>query len=91
VSSAATIYPRIRYAHSDTIWLSFPKQILEIIDCFHAKKICEFGAGANPTLSRDAIVERSLDFTALDISPTELAKASPRIKDPYRRYHGADV
>ena len=39
------------------------------------KKICDIGGGANPLLSLDFINEHGLDYTILDISEEELAKA----------------
>jgi len=42
----------------------------------HVKRVLDVGGGANPALPIDFIQEKSLEYTVLDISSEELAKAS---------------
>ena len=56
-------------------WLGCPQAIEAIIREHNLKKICEIGAGCNPTLPLDVVQELGLDYTILDVSASELAKA----------------
>jgi uncharacterized UPF0146 family protein len=53
----------------------FKNYLDELIICSEIKKICEVGGGANPAISLDHIQKYDLEYTLLDISPQELAKA----------------
>lgn len=65
----------ISYAHSHIAWTQVKAEIgSNIIRC-NARKILEVGAGANPLFTKEFIDEHGLDYTALDISAAELAKA----------------
>ena len=63
------------YVHSQNVWHGFSKNIRDLIHDSGAVRIAEVGAGANPTLPLDYIREQGLDYTLIDISETELAKA----------------
>lgn len=41
----------------------------------HVKRVLEIGGGANPALPLDFVERNDLEYTVLDISPEELAKA----------------
>ena len=49
--------------------------VLKLIDKFKVRRMCDVGGGAHPTLSLDEVRARNLDYTLLDISAIELAKA----------------
>ncbi len=55
----------------------YKQQVIDLIKMHDASRVCDVGGGANPLL-RD--VEISLDYTVLDISAAELAKAPTRYK-----------
>lgn len=58
-----------------TSFPAFRPFLLELIEHTGARRVCDIGGGANPVVSLEVIRERSLDYTVLDISDTELAKA----------------
>jgi len=49
--------------------------VLELIKKFQLRRVCDVGGGAHPTLSLDEVRSLNLDYTLLDISAIELAKA----------------
>jgi len=49
--------------------------VLELIDKFKVRRVCDVGGGAHPTLSLAEVQALNLEYTLLDISATELAKA----------------
>lgn len=63
------------YLHSQTVWHGFPETIRSLIRESGAVRIAEIGAGANPTLPLDYVHAQGLDYTLIDISEAELAKA----------------
>jgi len=67
----------ICYAHSDIAWFGLVPFLKNCIYRNNAKKILEVGAGANPTLPREFINQNNLNYSLLDISSEELAKAPP--------------
>jgi uncharacterized UPF0146 family protein len=80
-----------------TAWSSFDQKLHALLRDPEVRRVCEVGGGANPKLSLEDIQDLSVQYTVLDISQTELAKApsgyhtivadigSPRItvKGPY--------
>ena len=50
--------------------------MLSLIDERGLTRVCDVGGGANPVLSEVEIEKRNLDYSVLDISESELAKAS---------------
>lgn len=64
-----------RYALAWDAWYGYHDFLLGLIGRTGAGRICEIGAGANPTLSVDECRELRLEYTLLDISSSELAKA----------------
>lgn len=65
----------IRYALSDEAWSGYNTFLENILSHENAKKICEVGGGANPSLSIETVKDKGLEYTILDISEDELAKA----------------
>lgn len=67
--------PTVTYAHSMLVWDDYRRAVGELIERSGARRIAEMGGGANPLLPLSYIAERRLEYTVLDISPAELAKA----------------
>ncbi len=65
----------ITYSDSELAWQNVKATIESAILKSGAKRILEVGAGANPLFPEAFLVEHRLEYTALDISATELAKA----------------
>ena len=63
------------YDHSDTAWGNVDAHIRKLILDGKALRILEVGAGANPLFLRDFVLQHGLDYTLVDISAAELAKA----------------
>ncbi len=72
---------KIVYVHSQDAWHGFPETIRGPIRACRSLRIAEIGAGANPTLPLDYVQAQGLDYTLIDISEAELAKAP----DGYRK------
>jgi len=72
---------KIVYVHSQDAWHGFPETIRGLIRDSRSLRIAEIGAGANPTLPLAYVREQGLDYTLIDISEAELAKAP----DGYRK------
>jgi 2-polyprenyl-3-methyl-5-hydroxy-6-metoxy-1,4-benzoquinol methylase len=49
--------------------------ILDLIKQFRVRRVCDIGGGANPTLPLETVHALGLEYTLLDISADELAKA----------------
>jgi 2-polyprenyl-3-methyl-5-hydroxy-6-metoxy-1,4-benzoquinol methylase len=71
----------VRYEHASVAWRDVKAEIERRILANGAKRILEVGAGANPLFDEAFVAEHGLDYTILDISATELAKAP----DSYRK------
>ena len=65
----------IRYAHSDEAWRNVKGHIASLIEKVGARKVLEVGAGANPLFDQGFVGHHRLEYTLLDISKEELAKA----------------
>lgn len=65
----------IKYAHSSQAWATATDYIENLIKKTGAKRILEVGGGANPTFPLEFVRQHSLEYTVLDISAVELAKA----------------
>lgn len=64
-----------KYDHSDVAWIGVDSHIRKLIVEGKATRILEVGAGANPLFDIQFVRAHGLDYTLLDISSTELAKA----------------
>lgn len=69
------IAKNISYGLSDDIWQGFEKSLLDIIENYSIKRICDIGGGANPVINAEHIKSKGLDYSILDISESELLKA----------------
>lgn len=65
----------IRYAYGDEAWENSTAHLENLIITRKLRRILEVGGGANPTVSLDFIAQHQLEYTVLDISEVELAKA----------------
>jgi SAM-dependent methyltransferase len=66
---------KIRYQRSYDAWFGFDDFLKDLILRRGLRRICEIGGGANPSLPIDFIRKHNLEYTVLDISEEELAKA----------------
>jgi 2-polyprenyl-3-methyl-5-hydroxy-6-metoxy-1,4-benzoquinol methylase len=53
----------------------YHRLVLELIKKFKVRRVCDVGGGAHPTLSLAEVRSLNLEYTLLDISAVELAKA----------------
>lgn len=65
----------IYFANSAVAWNSSSRYIEDLIKKTGAKRILEVGGGANPTFPLEFVQQHGLEYTVLDISAGELAKA----------------
>ena len=65
----------VSYGLSQTAWGEYSAFLEELATRPGVRKICEIGGGANPSLSLAFIAKHNLEYTILDISENELAKA----------------
>lgn len=65
----------IAFSRSANEWNEFPAFVQQHMQEYDALKICDVGGGANPILPLEFVETHHLDYTLLDISSAELAKA----------------
>lgn len=65
----------VSYQYFENAWHHHYDYLTKLILTKKLKKICEVGGGANPILPLSFIEEHQLEYTILDISKEELAKA----------------
>lgn len=65
----------VRYGPSEEAWNGFHKSVRKRVEDHGFVRICEIGAGANPSFPLEFVHERGLAYSVLDISESELAKA----------------
>lgn len=70
----------VRFGKTEDIYLAFPNVLKKLIECEHFGKILDVGGGSNPLLTVEYVLENHLDYTVLDVSADELAKAPKRYK-----------
>ncbi|MEW6404811.1 MAG: methyltransferase domain-containing protein [Chloroflexota bacterium] len=67
--------PLINYRVTWEVNQEYPDMIKDWIGRTKARRICDIGGGANPLLDLDFVRSLGLEYTILDISESELAKA----------------
>jgi SAM-dependent methyltransferase len=65
----------VAYGSAAAAWSDYPRGLSDLLDRFRPRRVCELGGGANPAMSLEEIAARGLEYTLLDISAEELAKA----------------
>jgi ubiquinone/menaquinone biosynthesis C-methylase UbiE len=65
----------IVYQLSTNAWTGFGFELMEMIEEYSPKRVCDIGGGANPSLPLEFIREKKIKYTLLDISQEELQKA----------------
>lgn len=78
--SAATL-GNIHFRSSKVAWGDYPGYVEDIIVRSGARRVLELGGGANPAMPLEFLQRHGIEYTVLDISATELAKAPA----PYRK------
>jgi ubiquinone/menaquinone biosynthesis C-methylase UbiE len=73
-----TSHPRVRFDLWPAAWDDYVPFLERLIDRTGARRVCDVGAGARPSLPLEMVAERELDYVLLDISEVELAKAPDR-------------
>lgn len=74
----------IHYRSSVVAWSGYPVYVEDLIIRSGARRVLELGGGANPAIPQEFLQRHGIEYTVLDISPTELAKAP----DDYRKVCG---
>lgn len=72
-----SVSSQISYRRSEDAWSGYEAFLKDLIETRSVRTICDIGGGANPLLPIEYIQQHSLDYTVLDISESELQKASP--------------
>lgn len=68
--------PKIKYELFKDRWMAYHRDIVKKLAALpDVKSICEIGGGANPFLDLDFVRSQGLEYTIIDISADELAKA----------------
>lgn len=65
----------VRYELTADAWARYDRRINDTIRSRGIKRILDIGGGANPVIPVEMVRELNLDYTVLDISGEELAKA----------------
>jgi hypothetical protein len=68
-------HPRVRFDLWPAAWEHHLPFLERLIDRTAARRVCDVGAGARPTLPPETVAAKGLDYVLLDISGDELAKA----------------
>ncbi|MFM2311616.1 MAG: hypothetical protein RLZZ04_892 [Cyanobacteriota bacterium] len=66
---------KIEYYSSEQSYEQYFTKLRKLAERPEIKKVCDIGGGANPLFSLDQVKEYGLEYTILDISEEELAKA----------------
>jgi len=70
-----TYLPSVSFGHSSVAWSEHLSYLRRLLEQHQVSGLCELGAGANPALELHETNSRGLEYTLLDISAAELAKA----------------
>jgi 2-polyprenyl-3-methyl-5-hydroxy-6-metoxy-1,4-benzoquinol methylase len=71
---------KVEYHLSTIASKKYHQQLRDLVAREEIQKVCDIGGGANPLLSIDEVQKYGLDYTLLDISSEQLAKASDKYK-----------
>lgn len=77
----AAVETAVSYASESESWRDFPALVRQVAQAPTTRTVCEVGGGARPALDLAFVAEHGLDYTVMDISGDELAKAP----DGYRK------
>ena len=66
---------QVSYAHWRSGLRGYDERLRRLLDAERPRAVCDVGGGAQPQLTVDEVTARHLDYTLLDISAEELAKA----------------
>jgi hypothetical protein len=66
---------KISYGCSEDAWAEYDLFLIDLIDRYNIKRVCDIGGGGNPVLNMAYIKEKDIDYSILDISEIELEKA----------------
>jgi uncharacterized UPF0146 family protein len=66
----------IVYGRSEDLFRVYKQLIMDLILQNNIQRVCDIGGGANPLLNADFIRQNNIDYSILDISESELSKAS---------------
>lgn len=72
---AGDAHARVRYETSSRAWMGYLDYVQNQIITSGAHRVLELGGGANPFLPLEFLERHGIEYTVLDISPVELAKA----------------
>ena len=81
----------IDYRLSEDCWQDFPERIARIVETSTTTTVCEVGGGARPALALDLVERLGLQYTVLDVSADELAKAPEGYAKVHLDIAGADL
>jgi hypothetical protein len=65
----------VRYSHSEEAWANTFGYLERLIIDKGVRRVLEVGGGANPSFPLEFVTQHGLEYTVLDISAVELAKA----------------
>src|SRR3990170_1406873 len=66
---------KVHFDSSASAWGQYLPNLLALLARHGARSVCELGGGANPAVSLDTIRSLAIEYTLLDVSSDELAKA----------------
>lgn len=67
--------PSVSFDFWSVAWDGYAAFVEDLVATSGARRICEVGAGARPSLPLEFVESRALDYVILDVSKDELAKA----------------
>jgi SAM-dependent methyltransferase len=65
----------VAFGSSATAWAEYAPYLSELLERHQPRAVCELGAGANPAIGLEEVARRRLEYTLVDVSADELAKA----------------
>lgn len=68
---------QIKYANWERAWYDYDAKARALAQTPGVVRVCELGGGANPLLPLSFIRQHGLDYSVVDVSAQELAKAPP--------------